>query len=235
MATCPRCKGHLTENHRCPRSAARKCSRSRCRARRAFAVLLPWLPSHGHVVDGVLLVGGGSPVSAHRWCRLTSENSGEAGRLPRCRYRCEPLRQAVSCSPADVPRLTSPAPAPARAAQQPRVSRSAHVLIANARTLAARRATAGGRPQGLAGRTSFRPSSKRPVMLFHPARRIAPRTERADTPVADACPMTAHIPIFSCRRAPGTRRVLAGARSARVADPDFTVGGNDRAGIHPVV
>jgi hypothetical protein len=24
MATCPRCKGHLTENHRCPRSASRR-------------------------------------------------------------------------------------------------------------------------------------------------------------------------------------------------------------------
>jgi hypothetical protein len=23
MATCPRCKGHLTDNHRCPRSRAR--------------------------------------------------------------------------------------------------------------------------------------------------------------------------------------------------------------------
>ena len=63
MATCPRCKGHLTENHRCPRSAARKVFEvSLAALGGAFAVLLIMaiVDPHGQAsFDGMLFVGGG--------------------------------------------------------------------------------------------------------------------------------------------------------------------------------
>jgi hypothetical protein len=74
MATCPRCKGHLTENHRCPRSAARKVFEvSLAALGGAFAVLLIMaiVDPQGHAsFDGVLLVGGGlAGVGINRWLR----------------------------------------------------------------------------------------------------------------------------------------------------------------------
>jgi hypothetical protein len=74
MATCPRCKGHLTENHRCPRSAARKVFEvSLAALGGAFAVLLIMaiVEPHGQAsYDGVLLVGGGlAGVGINRWLR----------------------------------------------------------------------------------------------------------------------------------------------------------------------
>jgi hypothetical protein len=74
MATCPRCKGHLTENHRCPRSAARKIFEGSLAAvGGAFGVLLIMaiVDPHGQFpLEGVLLVGGGlAGVGIYRWLR----------------------------------------------------------------------------------------------------------------------------------------------------------------------
>ena len=63
MATCPRCKGHLTENHRCPRSPARKAfeiSLAAIAGALAMLVIMAIVDPHGQVsFDGVLLVAGG--------------------------------------------------------------------------------------------------------------------------------------------------------------------------------
>ncbi len=63
MATCPRCKGHLTENHRCPRSRGRIAFETGLAAvgGALFTLLvLAILDPHAQSgLDGVLLVGGG--------------------------------------------------------------------------------------------------------------------------------------------------------------------------------
>jgi hypothetical protein len=74
MATCPRCKGHLTENHRCPRSPARKAFEvSLAALAGAFAALLVMslVDPHGQFsYEAVLLVGGGlAGVGLDRWLR----------------------------------------------------------------------------------------------------------------------------------------------------------------------
>ena len=74
MATCPRCKGHLIENHRCPRSAARKVFEvSLAALAGAFVVLLIMaiVDPHGQATfDAVLLAGGGlAGVGIKRWLR----------------------------------------------------------------------------------------------------------------------------------------------------------------------
>lgn len=63
MATCPLCKGHLTENHRCPRSRARL---GMATALAAIAggvctlLLVSLADPHGQsAMDGVALLGGG--------------------------------------------------------------------------------------------------------------------------------------------------------------------------------
>lgn len=62
MATCPLCKGHLTENHRCPRSRARL---GMATALAAIAggvctlLLFSLADPHGQsAMDGVALLGG---------------------------------------------------------------------------------------------------------------------------------------------------------------------------------
>jgi len=74
MATCPRCKGHLTENHRCPRSPARKVFEVTLAALGgAFAALLVMslVDPHGQSsFDGAILVGGAlAGVGLDRWFR----------------------------------------------------------------------------------------------------------------------------------------------------------------------
>jgi len=74
MATCPRCKGHLTENHRCPRSPARKVFEvSLAALGGAFAALLVMslVDPHGQFsFDGIILVGGAlAGVGLDRWLR----------------------------------------------------------------------------------------------------------------------------------------------------------------------
>ena len=62
MATCPRCKGHLTENHRCPRSRARIIFETALAALAGglFTLLIfSIVDPHGQYgLDGVLLIGG---------------------------------------------------------------------------------------------------------------------------------------------------------------------------------
>jgi uncharacterized paraquat-inducible protein A len=62
MATCPRCKGHLTDNHRCPRSRGRIAFETGLAALAGGLVtllLLAIVDPHGQSgLDGVLLVGG---------------------------------------------------------------------------------------------------------------------------------------------------------------------------------
>ena len=62
MATCPRCKGHLTDNHRCPRSRGRIAFETGLAAVAGglFALLLfAIVDPHGQsALDGILLVGG---------------------------------------------------------------------------------------------------------------------------------------------------------------------------------
>ena len=74
MATCPRCKGHLTENHRCPRSPARKIFETSLAAvggALAMLLLLSLVDPHGQTSsDGVLLVGGAlAGVGLDKWLR----------------------------------------------------------------------------------------------------------------------------------------------------------------------
>ncbi|HET7220383.1 MAG TPA: hypothetical protein VFJ02_20150 [Vicinamibacterales bacterium] len=62
MATCPLCKGHLTENHRCPRSRTRVAVETAVAAVAGglFTLLLFSLadPQGQVAMDGVALVGG---------------------------------------------------------------------------------------------------------------------------------------------------------------------------------
>jgi hypothetical protein len=62
MATCPLCKGHLTENHRCPRSRSRVTVETGLAALGGAActlLLLSLADPHGQVaMDGIVLVGG---------------------------------------------------------------------------------------------------------------------------------------------------------------------------------
>ena len=74
MATCPRCKGHLTENHRCPRSPARKALETSLAAIAGALVVLVVLSivdPHGQMsMDGVLLVAGAlGGVGVDKWLR----------------------------------------------------------------------------------------------------------------------------------------------------------------------
>lgn len=62
MATCPLCKGHLTENHRCPRSRARIVVETVLAAAAGGVctlLLVSLADPHGQTaMDGVALVGG---------------------------------------------------------------------------------------------------------------------------------------------------------------------------------
>lgn len=62
MATCPLCKGHLTENHRCPRSRTRVTVETAIAAVAGGVctlLLFSLADPHGQVaMDGVALVGG---------------------------------------------------------------------------------------------------------------------------------------------------------------------------------
>jgi uncharacterized paraquat-inducible protein A len=74
MATCPRCHGHLTDNHRCPRSAGRKVFETALAALAGglAAMLLFSLidPNTQLAMDGVMLVGGAlAGVGLDRWLR----------------------------------------------------------------------------------------------------------------------------------------------------------------------
>jgi hypothetical protein len=74
MATCPRCKGHLTDNHRCPRSPARKLFEVSLAALGgglgALLVMSLIDPNAQVAFDGVLLVGGAlAGVGIDRWLR----------------------------------------------------------------------------------------------------------------------------------------------------------------------
>ena len=74
MATCPLCKGHLTENHRCPRSPARKAFEMSLAAIAGSVVMLVMMSivdPHGQTsIDGVLLVAGAlAGVGLDKWLR----------------------------------------------------------------------------------------------------------------------------------------------------------------------
>jgi hypothetical protein len=74
MATCPRCKGHLTENHRCPRSPARKAFEMSLAALGGGLVMLVIMslvdPRGQSSMDGLLLVAGAlAGVGMDRWFR----------------------------------------------------------------------------------------------------------------------------------------------------------------------
>jgi hypothetical protein len=62
MATCPQCKGHLTENHRCPRSAGRRAFETALAAVAGglFALLVMSIvdPQGQMTADVILLIGG---------------------------------------------------------------------------------------------------------------------------------------------------------------------------------
>ena len=74
MATCPRCKGHLTENHRCPRSPARKAieiSLAAIAGGLVMLVIMALVDPHGQMSsDGLLLVAGAlAGVGLDKWLR----------------------------------------------------------------------------------------------------------------------------------------------------------------------
>jgi hypothetical protein len=74
MATCPRCKGHLTENHRCPRSPARKAieiSLAALAGGVVMLVIMSLVDPHGQSsLDGLLLVAGAlAGVGVGKWLR----------------------------------------------------------------------------------------------------------------------------------------------------------------------
>jgi hypothetical protein len=74
MATCPRCHGHLTDNHRCPRTPFRKAFEITLAAIAGglAAMLLFSLidPNAQMAMDGVMLVGGALVgVGLDRWLR----------------------------------------------------------------------------------------------------------------------------------------------------------------------
>lgn len=62
VATCPRCKGHLTEDHRCPRSPIRRgfeIALAAVAGGLAALLLVALIDPNGQMtVDGVLLVVG---------------------------------------------------------------------------------------------------------------------------------------------------------------------------------
>ena len=62
MATCPLCKGHLTENHRCPRTRTRVAVETALAALAGGGctfLLFALFDPHGQVaMDGIALVGG---------------------------------------------------------------------------------------------------------------------------------------------------------------------------------
>jgi hypothetical protein len=74
MATCPRCHGHLTDNHRCPRSARRKffeVSLAAIAGGLAAMLLFSLIdPNAQLAMDGVMIVGGALVgVGMDRWLR----------------------------------------------------------------------------------------------------------------------------------------------------------------------
>jgi hypothetical protein len=74
MATCPHCKGHLTEHHRCPRSPGRRAIEATLAAvGGGLAVLLVMSIVDPHAVissDGpLLLVGALAGIGLDRWLR----------------------------------------------------------------------------------------------------------------------------------------------------------------------
>jgi formate/nitrite transporter FocA (FNT family) len=74
MSTCPRCKGHLTDNHRCPRSPARKVFETILAATAGglgALLLVSVFDPQGQVsMDAVFLVGGALfGVGLDRWLR----------------------------------------------------------------------------------------------------------------------------------------------------------------------
>jgi len=74
MATCPRCKGHLTDNHRCPRSPTRMAFEMTLAAiAGGFTALLIFSlidPRGQLAMDAVWLVGGGlAGIGLDRWLR----------------------------------------------------------------------------------------------------------------------------------------------------------------------
>ena len=74
MATCPRCKGHLTENHRCPRSRGRIAFETGLAALAGALltlVVLAIVDPHGQLgLDGLLLgVGALAGIGVDRVIR----------------------------------------------------------------------------------------------------------------------------------------------------------------------
>jgi hypothetical protein len=74
MATCPRCRGHLTEDHRCPRSPARKAlevSIAALGGGLGALLVMSLIDPHGQIgFDGVVLLGGAlAGVIIDRWVR----------------------------------------------------------------------------------------------------------------------------------------------------------------------
>jgi hypothetical protein len=74
MATCPRCRGHLTEDHRCPRSPARKAlelSIAALGGGLGALLVMALVDPHGQIgFDGVVLLGGAlAGVGIDRWMR----------------------------------------------------------------------------------------------------------------------------------------------------------------------
>ncbi|HEY7502117.1 MAG TPA: hypothetical protein VH740_26590 [Vicinamibacterales bacterium] len=74
MATCPRCHGHLTDNHRCPRSTGRKVfeiSLAAIAGGLAAMLLFSLIdPNAQMAMDGIMLVGGALVgIGMDRWLR----------------------------------------------------------------------------------------------------------------------------------------------------------------------
>jgi hypothetical protein len=74
MATCPHCRGHLTEDHRCPRSPVRMAIETVLAASAggiAALLILSFIdPNAQPAMDVVMLVGGAlAGVALDRWFR----------------------------------------------------------------------------------------------------------------------------------------------------------------------
>jgi hypothetical protein len=74
MSTCPRCKGHLTDNHRCPRSPARKAFETILAAVAgglgALLLISVIDPQTQVAMDTVFLIAGAlAGVGLDRWLR----------------------------------------------------------------------------------------------------------------------------------------------------------------------
>jgi hypothetical protein len=74
MATCPHCRGHLTEDHRCPRSPARRVFETTLAAvGGGLAVMLVMSlvdPQARMATDGpLMLIGALGGVALDRWLR----------------------------------------------------------------------------------------------------------------------------------------------------------------------